>query len=207
VEAARRSRAVEEAEARELALRRAAIEERRMRQEAEAREAEARAAEAWEAEAREEAREEARRKAVEQEERRAKAARARAQAETAAAERPPSGKWVGRGHNKQNGFNYRVTFYLTFGDDGRVTGVAVPPNAFQDFGRVNMAGMLDSADDTCKLDHTQQAGWTKCRFRTHGQGWEMHCDWNMCNLMGWYGTHDLTFSGDTRTTPGGFSLF
>ena len=132
----------------------------------------------------------------------------RAQAEASSSGLPPSGKWVGRGHNKQNGFTYRVTFYLTFGDDGRVTGVAVPPNAFQGFGRVNLAGHLNRADDTARLDHTCQAGWTQCRFsRSRGHEWSLHCDWNMCNLTGWYGTHDLTFSGDTRTTPGGFSLF
>ena len=212
-EAARWRRDMAAAEAREAALRRAADEERRRRQEAEERAAEARAAEARATEAREaEVRQEARRWAAEQEERRAKAAREmrmqRAQAEASSSGLPPSGKWVGRGHNKQNGFTYRVTFYLTFGDDGRVTGVAVPPNAFQGFGRVNLAGHLNRADDTARLDHTCQAGWTQCRFsRSRGHEWSLHCDWNMCNLTGWYGTHDLTFSGDTRTTPGGFSLF
>merc|ERR1712224_452430 len=69
------------------------------------------------------------------------------------------------------------------------------------------AGMFDCADNTCRLDHTQQAGWTKCRFSRHGHGWTMNCEWNMANVMGWHGTHELAFSGDTRTTPGGFSIF
>merc|ERR1711988_1130537 len=70
------------------------------------------------------------------------------------------------------------------------------------FARVNFAGRLD-ADNTCKLNHTQQSGWTKCRFRrAHGDEWSVQCEWNMANLTGWYGTHELRFSGDTRTTPG-----
>jgi hypothetical protein len=68
--------------------------------------------------------------------------------------------------------------------------------------------MLEHAEDTtCRLDHTQSSGWTKCRFSRRGHEWALHCEWNMANMMGWYGTHDLTFSGDTSTTPGGFSIF
>ena len=175
---------------------------------------------ALQAEAREaEVREATWRWAAEQEDRRAEAERqtrlacteARAAAVRAApalVRGPPSGKWVGIGHNSQNGFRYRITFYLTLGEDGQVTGVAVPPNAFQGFGRTRLVGVLDRADNTCRLDHAQQSGWTKCRFRRRGHDtWTLHCEWNMANMLGWHGTHELTFSGDTRTTPGGFSLF
>ena len=118
---------------------------------------------------------------------------------------PPSGKWVGTGRNHQNGFTYRILFFLTI-EDGQVTGVAVPPNAFQGFSRISFAGKLDH-DNTCKLDHDRQSGWTKCRFRKHGHEWRLQCQWNMANLSNWYGTHELSFSGDTRTTPGGMSIF
>jgi len=120
---------------------------------------------------------------------------------------PPSGRWVGTGRNQQNGFTYRITFYLDFSDNDRVTGVAVPPNAFQGFTRVSFTGTLDRSDNSCKLHHMRQSGWTKCRFSKHGNEWVLHCDWNMANISGWYGTHKLEFTGDPNTQPGGFSLF
>jgi len=195
-EEARRQREVAEAKTREEARRRAAEEERR-RVEA-AREA-----------AREAAEEEERRRARGQaalHERLSQSETVRAPVATRVGSAPPSGKWVGTGLNQQNGLAYRINFYLRF-EDGDVSGVAVPPNAFQGFARVHFAGTLDTSDNTCRLDHTRQSGWTKCRFRRCGDEWVAQCEWNMANLTGWYGTHELTFSGDTRTRPGGMSLF
>ena len=71
--------------------------------------------------------------------------------------RPPSGKWAGRGRNKQNGFTYRIIFYLTFEEDD-ASRASQSHKCLQGFGRVNVAGMLNCADNTCRLDHTQQAG-------------------------------------------------
>lgn len=127
---------------------------------------------------------------------------------------PPSGKWSGGGHNQtMGGIPYSINFYLRFDDQGdkaNVEGVAVPPTAFEGFQRITVRGTLDRTDNTARLDHPKKGGYTRCKFfQERGGQWRMTAEWYLPpdmslltgHIMPYNGTHDVEFTGDTRTTP------
>jgi len=133
---------------------------------------------------------------------------------------PPQGKWSGGGRNKAMlGVSYSINFYFTIQANGSdrawIEGVAVPPTALEGFRRIRVRGEIDRSTNSARLEHPGKGGYTNCRFFKEGSGWRMTAEWYLPpdmsliggHLIPYNGTHDVSFTGDTRTTPGGVGLF